>query len=414
MRGSLGARALKTMLEATLKTSRAAAMAALAATATIIGTAAHADLAKDLRDCPGLPDDKAGIAACTRLIKSGDLNLDAEAVATSNRGMRYQRLQRYRLALADFDRAIKLKPEFLAIYVKRGDVRMALGHPKAAIADYSVAIGKRPRPKGKAAKEKVKRAIIAVHIRRAIAYQQLGRRGPALQDINRAIALDRKRARSYVERGVMTARWGWHKHAMRDFDRAIKLNPKSHFAYVNRGLIYFERGQTKRAIKDFDKAIALDPNEAHAYFSRATARAKLKQYKWAVTDISHAIALAPGRASYFFQRAGIYRSLDKLALAVHDYTRAIELKPDDAAYYNDRGTALGGLLHHRRAIADFSRAIALDSKLADAYINRGLALEVLEEHKAARKDFRTALRLKPRDKRALAGLQRLRKVRHRR
>jgi tetratricopeptide (TPR) repeat protein len=401
VRGSLGTLTLRSLPAAVL--------------AVLLGAGgARAELNADLRACPYHSDDEAGIAACTRLIKSGDLNLNAEAVAHSNRGTRYQRTGMFRLALADFNRAIALKPEFLAIYVKRGDVRMALGQPKAAVADYSVAIDKRPKPKQKEKRALVNKVIIGIYIRRAIAYQQLGRRGPALNDVNRAIALDRKRARSYVERGVMTARWGWRKHAMRDFERAIKLEPKAYFAYVNRGLIYLERGQTKQAIADFDKAIKLQPNFAHAYFSRGTARVKQKQYKWAVMDVSHAIALAPGNPHYFFQRASIYRSLEKLNLALHDYNRAIALKPDDAAYYNDRGTALGGLLKHRRAIADFSRAIELDGKLADAYVNRGLAREVLEEHKKAREDFNAALRLKPGDKRATAGLQRLRRVRRKR
>lgn len=401
MRGSLGILTSRALL--------AAVSAALLATGT-----ARADLTADLRDCPRHDDDEAGVAACTRLLKSGDLNLDAEAVAHSNRGTRYQHLQRYQRALADFSRAIALKPEFLAVYVKRGDVRMALGQPKAAIADYTVAIDKRPKPKDKTQKALVNSVMIGIRIRRAIAYQQLGRRGPALNDVNRAIALDRKRARSYVERGVMIAHWGWRKQAMRDFDHAIKLEPGSYFAYVNRGLIYLERGDTKRAIADFDRAIKLEPGQAHAYFGRGTARAKQKQYKWAVMDVSHAIALAPGNPRYFFQRAGIYRTLDKLTLALHDYDRAIALKPDDATYYNDRGTALGGLLRPRRAVADFSRAIELDAKLADAYINRALAREVLEQHRAARKDFNTALRLKPGDKRALAGLRRLRHLRRKR
>ncbi|MDH3234881.1 MAG: tetratricopeptide repeat protein, partial [Alphaproteobacteria bacterium] len=176
MRKSLGLFALRILPAAFLTTAVAA-------------NAARADLASDLRDCARHRDANAGIAACTRLLASGDLNLNAEAVAHSNRGTRYHRLRHHRKALADYDRAIALKPEFLAVYVKRGDVYMALGQPKMAVADYTKAIDKRPKPRDKKAKALVTPVVIDLYIRRSLAYQKLGRRGPAINDVNRALAL---------------------------------------------------------------------------------------------------------------------------------------------------------------------------------------------------------------------------------
>ena len=49
------------------------------------------------------------------------------------------------LALADFNRAIEIKPDFAMAYGNRGSVRFALGDPTSAIADFDHAIQLNPR-----------------------------------------------------------------------------------------------------------------------------------------------------------------------------------------------------------------------------------------------------------------------------
>ncbi len=49
-------------------------------------------------------------------------------------------LRRYVSALADYDRAIALKPDFAAAYYNRGIVKQQLGHNAEALADFKHAL----------------------------------------------------------------------------------------------------------------------------------------------------------------------------------------------------------------------------------------------------------------------------------
>ena len=62
--------------------------------------------------------------------------------------------------------------------------------------------------------------------------------------------------------------------AIQDLDKAIALNPNSYQAYTNRGIARKEKGDIDGAIADYDKAIALNPNAAYAYNNRGNARGK--------------------------------------------------------------------------------------------------------------------------------------------
>ncbi len=57
--------------------------------------------------------------------------------------------------------------------------------------------------------------------------------------------------------------------AIAEFTKAIEIDRKCVKAYLNRAMCYNETGQPKRAVADFSKAIELDPTDAYPYDQRA-------------------------------------------------------------------------------------------------------------------------------------------------
>src|SRR3989338_3217676 len=75
----------------------------------------------------------------------------------------------------------------------------------------------------------------------------------AIEDYNKAIALDPNYALAYARRGSAYDNKGQYDRAIEDYNKAIALDPNYAAAYNNRGLAYYKKGNMGRAISDFQK-----------------------------------------------------------------------------------------------------------------------------------------------------------------
>ena len=266
------------------------------------------------------------------------------------RGYEKAELGDYRGAIADFDTAIRLKPDYANPYYNRGNAKRELGQHFAAIADYDTAIRLKPDD-------------ALAYLNRGVAKVQLGQHFAAIADFDTAIRLKPDYANPYHGRGVAKAQLGQHFATIADYDTAIRLKPDYANAYYNRGNAKRELGQHFAAIADYDTTIRLKPDYANAYLNRGVAKVQLGQH----------------------------------FAAIADYDTAIRLKPDYANAYNNRGLAKSKLGQYFAAIADYDTAIRLKPDDALAYLNRGLSKSLLERFWEAKQDLRTALKLAIKD-----------------
>ena len=62
-----------------------------------------------------------------------------DAAAYYSRGLAHAELGRYEKAIAEYDEAIRLRPDYVEAYNSRGTAHAELGRHEKAIADYDVA-----------------------------------------------------------------------------------------------------------------------------------------------------------------------------------------------------------------------------------------------------------------------------------
>jgi tetratricopeptide (TPR) repeat protein len=96
-------------------------------------------LAEQSHVCGTGPDDAATISACTAVISSKRYSGEALAIDYFNRGLHYAKSQKYKEAVADFDQAIKIKPDFANAYYVRGTVKQVMGDNDGGDADIAKA-----------------------------------------------------------------------------------------------------------------------------------------------------------------------------------------------------------------------------------------------------------------------------------
>jgi len=285
----------------------------------------------------------------------------------------------YDLAIADYDRAIELRPDYVEAYINRGTTYISKGDYDRAIADFDRAIELRPNGND-------------AYYNRGSAYCHKGNYDLAIADYDRAIEL-RPAADTYTNRGLAYDFRGDYDLAIADYDRAIELLPDYAEAYCNRGTTYSSKGDYDRAIADYDQAIHLRPDTAEAYYNRGSVYCDKGDYDRAIADYDRAIELRPAAADAYYSRGLAYGSTGDYNRAIADYDRAIELRPDDAEAYNNRANAYNCKGDYDRAIADCGQAIELRPDCAEAYYNRAIAYKQRGEKEKAIADFEKFLKL---------------------
>lgn len=137
---------------------------------------------------------------------------NAKAIAYVESGLAKFNRKDYQGAIADYNRALSIDPNYASAYNNRGLAKRLMGASDSAIEDYKYALKIDPD--------------------NANAYNNLG---------NVLIGTNDSEAIGYL-------------------NRAIKIKPNDSNAYANRGMARFNLQDYVGAIADYDRSIALDPN----------------------------------------------------------------------------------------------------------------------------------------------------------
>jgi tetratricopeptide (TPR) repeat protein len=151
---------------------------------------------------------------------------DMDANAYYNRGLNEEDCDQ---AIADFDEAIKINPNWANVYDSRGCMYCSKKDYDKAIADFNEAIRINP-----------KESVFYRH--RGDAYGDKGDYNQNIADCTEAIRIDSDdRLKFKSPNSVLTSSWAK--------------------AYNSRGVAYMETKKYKEAITDFEDAVALHPEE---------------------------------------------------------------------------------------------------------------------------------------------------------
>lgn len=141
--------------------------------------------------------------------------------------------------------------------------------------------------------------------------------------------------------------------AIADLDRAIELEPDNSMFHFNRGLAYSMKGDDDQAIVDYDRAIDLNSDDPVAYERRASSYMIKGDLDQSIADYDRAADLAPDYAEIYNGRSMAYWLKGDLDQSIADLDRLINLAPDNAQAYFNRGVACVEIGETDRAIADF-------------------------------------------------------------
>ena len=169
------------------------------------------------------------------------------------RGLEYYFIERdLEEAIAEFDQAIALNPEYRDALYYRGQSYVILNEYDQAIADFS--------------------RTIEIDPNYAEAYE--GRADAYIWKVDDALI----------------------EAAIADYSAAIQLNPESAYAHGQRAYIYLTNGQPELALLDLDRAIELEEDPviiARDLFTRSRIYKDMGDYERAMADLDQAAEVDP-------------------------------------------------------------------------------------------------------------------------
>jgi len=160
--------------------------------------------------------------------------------------------------------------------------------------------------------------------------QETAKAAPAFESPVSAANVDEAQTRA--AHGQALAKSGQAADAMDEFNRAIALDPYNAQALYGRALIYQAHGEHELAIADFSAANGLNPQKPEPLLGRAASYLAVGKDKEATTDLDEAAEADPNNAQVWTARGQAYERLGDKTKASASYAKAVALRPrDDAA-----------------------------------------------------------------------------------
>ena len=117
----------------------------------------------------------------------------------------------------------------------------------------------------------------------------------AIDCYSKVLSLNPKNEKAWYNKGVALLHLEKHIEAIQSFDRATELKPDYEKAWNNKGVAYHYLGQYPEAVKCYDKVLELNPNDVDVCINKGVALKKLGRIMEAIQAYDRAISINPTR-----------------------------------------------------------------------------------------------------------------------
>jgi tetratricopeptide (TPR) repeat protein len=169
--------------------------------------------------------------------------------------------------------------------------------------------------------------------------------------------------------GLSAWKTGENITAEEAFRRALELDPKHVKSYLNLGRVLIEMSRPAEALEKIAEALAIDPQSHVAYRLKGRAYRELAQAEEAIGAYRKAVGIDDRDAWSMNNMALIYIEQGRYEDALAPLARAVEITDDVAVFHNNLGMALECTGHYRAAEEAYKTALAIDESYEKAYAN---------------------------------------------
>jgi protein O-mannosyl-transferase len=213
-------------------------------------------------------------------------------------------------AIAHFQKALEIQPDFAMAHNNLGNALLAKGQTDEAIAHFQKALEIQPDD-------------ATAHNNLGNVLLQSGRADDAIHHFEKALAARPDYAWAHYNLGNALLARGRRDEAVAHFQKALEIKPDLVEAQINLGNVLFLKGQVNEAIAHFRSALELRPDHAEGHNNLGYALVRIGQVREAMAHYQMALKIQPDYADPCNNLAWVLATCPEAS--IRNGARALEL-----------------------------------------------------------------------------------------
>lgn len=266
------------------------------------------------------------------------------------------------------------------------------------------------------------------HYNDSLDLYQAGEYGKALQELDKAEAINPQMAEIHYTKGLCYQQMGQTEEAKQAFQQALSINPDdadtlynlARIYYIEEdldvaqayceqannlvgpagdeqvsylmGLIHEQQGNTEEAIRCYEQSLSINTEQVLVGTFLAKLYVKQQDYAKAIDLLRTMAELDPNNLEVFYELSLCLAKVGEWEETIRFCKRVIEIDPAYTKGYNQLGLAMYCTNRLEEAVENYNKALQIDPDYATAINNLAYTYEKMQQYDKAIKQFESYLR----------------------
>lgn len=222
---------------------------------------------------------------------------------------------RFDEALSEYDKALRIAPEFVEALLNQGSALAGLRNYDEAIASYTRVLAIDPEHR-----------TAALNLGAALA--AVGRLDEAVARFENLLKLEPRFAEAHVSLGTALIQQNRADEATVHFLEATRIKPFHVEAHAGLGAALAYQGKVDEAVAEYETVLKIQPDHAGAHVNLGIAQAQQNRLDDAVQHLRDAVRLEPGNADAHHALGAILAQQGRFTSATAEFGEALRLNPN--------------------------------------------------------------------------------------
>ena len=322
-----------------------------------------------------------GIGSFGAIFMLNRLN-NKNALELYNQGNTLIQLQRYQEALATYEKAIDIKPDYPQALYGKGKALFQLKKYQESLIAYDQAIQIQPN-------------YLEAWTNRGFVLVRLKRYSEAIATVDKALQLKNDEPQVWQLKGDIFIKISQYNDAIKAYEQAINFQADNPELWYKKGLAFQNLKQYEEAITAYKKTVELKPDHESAWYNLGNCLVNLNRYEFALQAYDQAVQYNQNNSAAWLSRSNILMTLRRYPEAIDSFTQVIKTNPQQYQAWYNRGWALHQVKRYGEAIESYKKAISLKSNDYLVWYNLGNTQYNLQKYQEAIASYNRAIRYKP-------------------